>query len=302
MFKTAKLLALHCITPLHCGSGSELGIVDLPIQREKHTGFPKIEGSSLKGSLREAFESKLGEDDLNVHLTFGYDSDSDKSEKIKKVLGSDNTEFAGSLGFSDARIIFFPIKSAKEVFVYATAPYILNKLKDEMELIGLDSKFLSKIPQLQSGSCIIANPNLALNNIVVLEEYSYQVINDPDINNIANGLQNLFKINNLKQKLLILSNDDFKDFVTFHTEVITRTKINNETGTVQQGALFNEEYLPAESVLYSIIFAAPVFNTVKNGFTDEKSVINFFSSNLSGYVQIGGNATLGKGIVKTTLI
>lgn len=31
-------------TPVHAGSGSELGIVDLPIQRERPTAFPKIEG------------------------------------------------------------------------------------------------------------------------------------------------------------------------------------------------------------------------------------------------------------------
>ena len=29
--------------------------MDLPIQRERHTGFPKIEGSGIKGCVREAF-------------------------------------------------------------------------------------------------------------------------------------------------------------------------------------------------------------------------------------------------------
>lgn len=46
-------------TPVHADSGSELGIVDLPIQRERHTAFPKIEGSGLKGCIREAFESLI---------------------------------------------------------------------------------------------------------------------------------------------------------------------------------------------------------------------------------------------------
>ncbi|MBK9462153.1 MAG: hypothetical protein IPN94_22720 [Sphingobacteriales bacterium] len=36
------------------------------------------------------------------------------------------------------------------------------------------------------------------------------------------------------------------------TEVITRTKIDNETGTVEDGALFTEEYLPTE--LCSLFF------------------------------------------------
>jgi len=56
MFKEAIPLFIRAITPVHAGSGNDLGIVDLPIQREKHTGFPKIEGSTLKGSIRDFFE------------------------------------------------------------------------------------------------------------------------------------------------------------------------------------------------------------------------------------------------------
>ncbi len=56
MFKKAKIMSLICETPLHAGSGSDLGFVDLPIQRERHTEFPKIEASSLKGAIREVFD------------------------------------------------------------------------------------------------------------------------------------------------------------------------------------------------------------------------------------------------------
>ncbi len=45
-------------TPLHMGTGTELGVVDLPIQREKHTGFPKGEASSIKGTFRSISEYK----------------------------------------------------------------------------------------------------------------------------------------------------------------------------------------------------------------------------------------------------
>ena len=49
MFKSAKPLFLIVETSLHAGSGSDLGIVDLPIQREKHTNYPKVEASGIKG-------------------------------------------------------------------------------------------------------------------------------------------------------------------------------------------------------------------------------------------------------------
>src|SRR5438874_9204607 len=47
------LLFLHALTSLHPGSGTALGAVDLPVQRERHTQWPTIPGSALKGILRD---------------------------------------------------------------------------------------------------------------------------------------------------------------------------------------------------------------------------------------------------------
>jgi CRISPR-associated protein Cmr4 len=59
MFKKSKLFFIIAETPLHPGSGGEVtGLVDLPIQRERHTNFPKIEASGLKGCIKEAFKDK----------------------------------------------------------------------------------------------------------------------------------------------------------------------------------------------------------------------------------------------------
>ena len=44
-----KIMYILTQTPLHIGAGNEVGIVDAPIQRESHTKFPIIPGSSIKG-------------------------------------------------------------------------------------------------------------------------------------------------------------------------------------------------------------------------------------------------------------
>ena len=72
MFKRALPFFIRVITPLHAGTGQELGVVDLPIQRERHTGFPKVEASGLKGSIREVFEEQdkeiqIGEKKIKVN-------------------------------------------------------------------------------------------------------------------------------------------------------------------------------------------------------------------------------------------
>jgi CRISPR-associated protein Cmr4 len=333
MFKVAKPFFIKTVTSLHAGSRSDLGIVDLPIQREKHTGFPKIEGSSLKGSLREAFENISGQDkeklieklssegsinmakfdedikgimnhDYAVQLIFGYDEDAaDKS--IKDKFEGDKREFSGCLGFTDARLLLFPVKSMKGVFVYVTCPYVLKRFVDEMKMTNFNISL--NLPELLAvGTCVVPDEeHVGVNNHVVLEEYSFSLMSGGV--DIAKTLNQLLHMKDLEKKLVILSDDDFKDFVNLSTEVITRTKIDNETGTVEPGALFNEEYLPAESVMYFLTLSGPVFSKEKeaksffkgNGKIEEQIVMDFFKNTLPEYIQIGGNATIGKGIVKT---
>ena len=48
----SSVLYIHALTSLHPGSGTALGVVDLPVQRERHTQWPTIPGSALKGVLR----------------------------------------------------------------------------------------------------------------------------------------------------------------------------------------------------------------------------------------------------------
>jgi len=59
--------------------------------------------------------------------------------------------------------------------------------------------------------------------------------------------------------------------------------------------------LPSESVLYSIVLASPEFSDSKSKKSAE-DVMRFFESNLKEVFQLGGNATLGKGILRTKII
>lgn len=340
MYKLAQPFYIRTISSLHCGSGNDLGIIDLPIQREKHTSFPKVEGSSLKGALREAFETlkeqnkknilinpqnSFGEINLkdfgneinelkksvlnydySIHLAFGYD-EAYVDAKIKKEFG-DDTEFSGALGFSDARLLFFPVKSAKGVFAWVTCPYVLKRFVEDMALCNNPINLGSIAVEI--GKCVTVKENkVSTNGHVVLEEYTFNEKAEDEKS--FEAIFNLFaELPNLKEKLVILSDDDFKDFVNLSTEVITRTKIDNATGTVAQGALFNEEYLPSETIMYYIVFASPVFQKKddkkgifkQNGKKEEELVFEFFEKGLPEVIQLGGNATIGKGIIKTKKI
>jgi CRISPR-associated protein Cmr4 len=335
MFKLAKPFVIRTISPMHVGSGSDLGIVDLPIQREKHTGFPKIEASSLKGSLREALEniddSKKQEilenqlkmfleggeinlekfdNDINLlknyfyalNLVFGFDEDGLSKEVIDKF--ENDKDFAGAIGFSDASVLLFPVKSVRGVFAWITSPSVLRKFAEQLRIakakIDIKTNF-----QISEDEAIVADRTfMGVNNNVILEEYSFIIKDDSSIDKLSEQLVELTGIDDIKKRLVILSDDSFKDFVNLSTEVITRTKIDNTTGTVSKGALFNEEYLPAETILFFLTFASPIFQKkenkgiFKNAKKEEEMVFEFFNESLPEVVQIGGNATLGKGIAE----
>lgn len=50
-----SIVYIQTITNLHIGSGEGLGVIDMPVQRERITGYPVIPSSSLKGVLREEY-------------------------------------------------------------------------------------------------------------------------------------------------------------------------------------------------------------------------------------------------------
>jgi CRISPR-associated protein Cmr4 len=311
MYRKANLLFLMNQTPMHAGSGDSLGIVDMPIQRERHTSFPKIEASSLKGSMREHFERDL---------IFRIEKDASKKveyEKNKKEIAASfgdegqNNEGskAGSLGFTDARLLLFPVKSMKGVFAWITCPKIIGKFNDELKLAGHGQSFSFE----NKGFVAKGEKSLRLNpENVILEEYTIKVEENQTVNDLGNFLADIIFGENdksyfaekLRSDIVVLENDDFKDFVNLSTEVITRTKINNDTGTVQDGALFTEEYLPAESLMYSLVLTAPEFAKEKEQFKTEDELKSFFKDFITknNVLQIGGNATLGKGITKAKFV
>lgn len=347
MYKNAKTLFLICETPLHAGSGSELGIVDLPIQRERHTSFPKIEGSSLKGALREAVERAVNSktfknrnaDDVKIHRVFGYDKGSkgsltsdqetrlnrnfEKEKKKENEVTEYEIAFSGCLSFTDARLLLFPVKSMKGIFAWVTCLKVLKQFNQDLRLTdqslkidGLNDGFL----EIDKTYVFSPNTSLKIGDCLILEEYAFEVSNE--LNGVLTigdksvpewlaqkffGDDGSYWSEKLKRDIVVLPDDDFKDFVNLSTEVINRTKIDNNTGTVEKGALFTEEYLPAESVMYSLVLSSDEFTKVTKNRTQlkAKEAIEFLGQQLNktqGVIQIGGSATIGKGIVKTKLI
>lgn len=329
MYQKIRPLFLICETPLHAGSGNDLGYVDMPIQRERHTSFPKIEASSLKGALRQSFEENTTsfrfQDSDTEGVLVNYE-DNSKKIYVEKAFGPDKPDgdngFAAALGFTDARLLLFPIKSLKGVFAWITCPKVLEQFQRDVNSLDTPVVVTDIPPSLSEGEFIaLEGSNVVIDSEnIILEEYTFKKSDntfDVKADNKAlntwlseklfpqpkQGEKDIYNFwrNKIQKDIIILSDTDFADFVNLATEVITRTAINNETGTVKGTALFTEEYLPSESIMYSLVLSSPEFSNKPNKWDAEK-VMTFFEKGLKPVIQLGGNATLGKGLLRTKLI
>lgn len=303
MFKEAKVMFIYTESSLHCGSGTSLGVIDLPIQREKYTDYPVCQASGVKGVVREWFENKYDEKDSRIKYTFGPD-----------FGRGDGEAHAGAATFTDGRLLLFPVRSLNGVFAYTTSRFALSRLKRDLVMAGVKVDW--SLPA-ESGDKIfgVAGSKIAdSNNKVVLEEYTFDFQAEDGAkaiaewiadNAIPKGAEYDFWSNKVKTDLLILPDNAFRDFVKLSTEVQARIQIDNKTKTVKSGALFYEEALPSDSLLYSVVMSHdPACDTEKrpDGLKTSSEVMMFLGEIDKERLQFGGDATIGKGIVNVNFL
>ncbi|MGB9661669.1 MAG: type III-B CRISPR module RAMP protein Cmr4 [Moorellaceae bacterium] len=304
MFEKSGILFLYVETPLHAGSGTSLGVVDLPIQRERTTGYPMVQASGLKGCLREAAG---GQDAPKIKLVFGPDPQ----------RGERPDEHAGALSVGEARILLFPVRSLMGVFGWVTSRDVLARFQRDAEMAELAVGWKAEGPQDQgeawvSNSCDLIVPQ---SDKIVLEEFAFKARKKREVDEIAAWLaENAFPKakdndeytywrNKVKTGLVILPENAFRDFTLFSTEVISRIRLNDEKKTVERGALWSEEHLPSDTLLYAALFASkPRVSNAPNDLKDGAAVLNFVKKCVDGKrLQLGGDSTVGRGFVKVRM-
>ena len=280
---------LKVLTPLHVGAGQGLSHIDLPIVREVHTDFPYVPASSIKGVVREHHIRKVSEQTgvstkkIDEWLSKGKLPEDEnlaenfkgRFEWLKTTFGSQDN--AGKLYFTDARLLLFPVKSLKGVFQLITCPYAVNRYLEDVgkEKIALEVK---------DDEALVYSNDFTVDGKLMLEEFVFSAKPDDKLKDFAESLP---IDGELKKRVVCLSDSIFSDIVKSYTEVQTHIKINPDTGTVSETALFTTEYLPAESLLYFNLF-------YEDGISDEKAK-NF---SIPDTLHIGGDITTGKGFVK----
>ncbi len=296
MFQKQAAIFLYAISPVHMGAGTATGLIDNPIQRERHTHHPSFAGSGIKGALRHSFEAIGGDAEL-LHPLFGPPSDS-------------QNHHAGAISFGDAQLVTLPVRCLKNGYVYATCPQALARCQRLLALTG--QKVAWGDLSAKEGKCVVGNDKLlSADNKLHLEAFEYCAHTDEAIKTIGNELvdrglpdsdEYQFFREKLADDLVILSDTDFGYFAEYATVVESHVRIDDETGTAADGGLFYTENLPPESLMIAPLLASRSH--------DEKSkmeaaeVMEKIKTIINGcpLLQLGGDATTGRGLVTARVV
>ncbi|WP_296664238.1 type III-B CRISPR module RAMP protein Cmr4 [Treponema sp. UBA753] len=285
MFENTSIAIMYAVTPCHAGSGSALGVVDLPIQRERHTNWPMIQASGVKGAFRanfDRFKNKIA----------NKEQIKDFEKLTESIFGtSSNGGYAGSLSISDAKILAFPMRSNVSPFVWITCPSVLKRLEKDLSVANFNSIEFDSSKFSVSDDKAISLGKSELKGNVLLEDYEVQVA-DSEIKEFSE-IEPFFKD---AERLLLVSDDVFNYGVSNCTQIMAQIKIDSKTGTTQDGSLRYQEELPSDTVMYTVIHWGDSKNSVEDKLKAE-TIKNFITEEvIANHIQIAGDETCGRGV------
>jgi len=282
---------MRAITPVHVGVGRGYGVhVDLPVQRDEF-GFPSVWSSSLKGAVKSWFR--------DVDRCLGPDPGKLEAEEVKQ----------SSISFTDAKLVLVPVRVVSGVYTYVTSPHLLEGLMSYLHVVGVQEELPDKELQelaekLNSGVALVTNERVLYNGKLLINELDVRAERE-------GGLIEKLKMSKLlpqeilervmsKGLVLVPDSGNLSLTVVNRSMLIQyRVRLNRTTKTVEEGP-WSEEYIPAETVLASLVLCTD--RRIKTSGGEEVSCFDVFKREVDGKVMfVGGKETIGRGLVKLYL-
>ncbi len=293
---TTRLSLIHTLSPLHAGTGQAVGAIDLPIARERPTGIPLLPGSSIKGALRARITDPKWQTQL-----FGPDT-------------KNASEHAGAVHFADAHLLLLPVRSLWGTFAWVTSPYLVMRfIRDIKESGGTANAQAGHFTKFALDTCLIAPRSVLTAEHEHEHEHKHKhkvVLEDLDLKAKAAGplMESLSQATksldiDLSPRICIVHDDVMSTLMETSTEVRARIRLSETNKTVEKGALWYEESLPTESVLFGLVLAndAPA----RHGAPKRRAcdLLDHISQTIGDtYLQLGGKASVGRGLCRLRLI
>ena len=292
-----RMYWLHTLSPTHVGTGRGVGYIDLPVHRDKVTNWPLVPASALKGAWANHFRASADRRRSSPELALAFGRASNDAE---------NQSNAGALILTDARLVCLPVRSFQGTFAWCTSALALQMLQRDLALAGMAAdKFPPQSAAPAEGRIHVPDATaLREGNQVFLEDLDFTA----ECSAAANGWAKLIaewvfpgEANEVwraefEKRFAVLPDEVFDFLTETGTEVVARVKLNDDTKTVAAGQLWNEEALPAETILAGLVSCDRIYAASAGGTSEKKLLAKFAADPL--VLQIGGKATVGRGRVR----
>jgi len=289
-----QILSLYAETSLHPGSGSSTGVIDLPVQRERHTGFPIIPPTGVKGTLRQQAELLWPKTDGKLHPTVAV--------LFGPATAAEEGLHAGAIAFGEGRLMAFPVRSSSQVFVWVTCALVIDRLARDLRLVGITLPTLTETPRNTHAFAPTA-PDNRLARAVILEDLSFNLQERDDVAQLAIEMARFLPESyvvmrsKIQRHLVVVSDQDYEHLVRTSTQVSARVALNErKTTTGDGGNLWYEETLPRDCLFSAVLrFDRP--RAAADGIETAQDVQQKLHELVTHqpYVQVGGNESVGQG-------
>ncbi|BCU67987.1 type III-B CRISPR module RAMP protein Cmr4 [Sulfolobales archaeon HS-7] len=291
------VILIYAITPLHVGAGRSGGAVDLPVQRDPFN-YPVVYASSFKGALKSfcatLYNSPLEDGRINC----------EKAGICCCLFGPEKGDETGSgvISVTDLIPLLVPIPSNTHGYIYGTSRYLISRVTDLLELTSNESlrSAIKKFYGNSSGEVDVAGlkkPLIKIENPTMFT-----------------GLGKLSE--KINDGITVLEDDEGSEILERAYIRMTRNKINLSTKTTNEGGLWTEEYLPQGTIMFGLLVPSlPKVNKYcrnheeicsDNCFANQyKEFLKMATGSESGnsfYMNLGGKETIGRGVIKVSLL
>jgi CRISPR-associated protein Cmr4 len=300
-----RLYIIHALTPIHIGVDDALGSIDLPTLRERHTGFPLVPGSSVKGVLRQAAELDSSIKANEVLFSFGPD---------RHHAG----DYRGGLVLTDAQLLALPVRSLSGTFAWVTCGHVLSRLNRDLASCGLPllpkignitQQNESWVPKLEPEKDQRSALLIPSAQKVFLEEMLLDAEERVEAQHLSRWISERAFPDDaasrafFDRRLLIVHDDVFAFFARVGLEVRTRVRIDQERGTAADSGPWTEEHIPAEAILCGLALGRSTFfkpqpdQEPKGEKKSPRASLNILEKliHTGALLRFGGHATIGLG-------
>lgn len=316
--ENAALLFLYSETAVHAGTGAAERFLDDPIQRSELTGWPVFYDSTFRGALR----NRLGVVAADALLG-------------KAGSGAPSP---GRLSTPEVELLAFPVASAVGIVTWVTCPLALHRflravdlhtfpegtcrtqvyhLEALVEQLGRGPEAMDRAWPADAAAVSI---DAGSSRCIVLGNARFDVKPNDGEAEIPNAVEGIARwmagfahprqakgptgdelgywATQFCDRFVIVHDEVFTHLTRTHTEV--RTRIRIEDGTVAAGALWSEENLPSDTLLFTVI-GQPAGSAVEEPLRVLSNALGQTDYGRRALMTLGAEQSLGRGNLRLRL-